>query len=63
MSILVTIPLDCVNLNYQDGENEFLNVQLADLGGSYPADSKRAKEGTLVGAPMWASLEVITETP
>jgi len=38
-------------------------VQLGDLGGSYPADSKWAREGTPVGAPMWSSPEVIMETP
>jgi len=40
----------------------FSGVQLGDLGGSYPADSKWAREGTPVGAPMWSSPEVIMET-
>jgi hypothetical protein len=41
----------------------FQTFQLGDLGGTYPADSKYAKEGMPVGAPMWASPEVIMETP
>lgn len=50
-------------VNFQDGDIRFSEVQLSDLGGSYPEDSKWAKEGTKIGAPMWTSPEVIMETP
>jgi len=50
-------------VNYRGGDIRFLDVQLSDLGGTYLSDSKYAKEGTPVGAPMWTSPEVIMETP
>ncbi|EEP79232.1 predicted protein [Uncinocarpus reesii 1704] len=41
----------------------FSDVQLGDLGGTYPTDSNWARKGTPpVGAPMWSSPEVIMET-
>lgn len=49
-------------MNYREGDIRFSDVQLGDLGGTYPTDSKYAKEGTPVGAPMWTSPEVIMET-
>lgn len=55
--------LDNVLVNYVDDDVRFSHIQLGDLGGSYPADSKYAKEGTPVRAPMWTSPEVIMETP
>ncbi|KAH8593074.1 kinase-like domain-containing protein, partial [Bisporella sp. PMI_857] len=55
--------LDNVLVNYGEGDNRFSDVQLSDLGGTYLADSKYAQAGTLVGAPMWSSPEVIMETP
>ncbi|CZT44380.1 related to serine/threonine protein kinase [Rhynchosporium secalis] len=57
------VKLDNVLVNYRDGDIRFSDVQLGDLGGAYPADSKFAQEGTPVGAPMWTSPEVIMETP
>ncbi|KAF2663521.1 serine/threonine protein kinase [Microthyrium microscopicum] len=54
---------DNVFINYGQGDLRFANVQLGDLGGSYPMDSKWAKEGTPVGAPMWSSPEIIMERP
>ncbi|OXV07872.1 hypothetical protein Egran_04364 [Elaphomyces granulatus] len=54
---------DNVFVNYREGEVRFSDVQLGDLGGTYPADSRYAKEGTPIGAPMWTSPEVIMETP
>ncbi|MCJ1403023.1 hypothetical protein MMC11_006245 [Xylographa trunciseda] len=57
------VKLDNVFVNYREGDIRFSDVQLGDLGGTYPADSKYAKEGTLVGAPIWSSPEVIMETP
>ncbi|KAL1882427.1 hypothetical protein Plec18167_002843 [Paecilomyces lecythidis] len=45
------------------GDIRFSDVQLGDLGGTYSVDSKYAKEGTPIGAPIWTSPEVIMETP
>jgi hypothetical protein len=50
-------------MNYREGDIRFSDVQLSDLGGTYLADSKYAKEGTPVRAPMWTSPEVIMKTP
>lgn len=41
----------------------FSDVQLGDLGGCYPIDSKWATSGTMVGAPIWNSPEVLMELP
>ncbi|KAF2278304.1 kinase-like protein [Westerdykella ornata] len=41
-------------------DNIFVNFQ---EGGCYPVDSDWALSGTLVGAPMWSSPEVILEMP
>lgn len=57
------VKLDNVFVNYREGHIRFSDVQLGDLRGTYPADSKYAREGTPVGAPMWSSPEVIMETP
>ncbi|KAI9845813.1 MAG: hypothetical protein M1837_004493 [Sclerophora amabilis] len=57
------VKLDNVLVNYREGDIRFSDIQLGDLGGTYPADSKYAKEGTPVGAPMWTSPEVIMEAP
>lgn len=61
-SKVADVKLDNVFVNYREGGIRFSDVQLGDLGGTYPADSKYAKEGTPVGAPMWSSPEVIMET-
>lgn len=50
-------------MNYREADVRFSTVQLGDLGGTTPADSKYAKGGVPVGAPMWSSPEVIMETP
>jgi serine/threonine protein kinase len=60
---VVDIKLDNVLVNYKKGTNRFSDAQLGDLGGTYPTDSKYARKGTPVGAPMLTSLEVIMETP
>ncbi|KAI9714680.1 MAG: hypothetical protein M1812_006345 [Candelaria pacifica] len=57
------VKLDNVFVNYRKGDIRFSDVQLGDLGGTYPADSIWAKQGTPVGSPMWTSPEVIMETP
>ncbi|EGC45357.1 serine/threonine protein kinase [Histoplasma capsulatum var. duboisii H88] len=60
------VKLDNVFVNYNRHDTNglrFSDVQLGDLGGTYPADSNWARKGTPVGAPMWSSPEVIMETP
>lgn len=42
-----------------DQTNRFTNVQLADMGNSYPETHEYALEGQLIGAPMWTSPEVL----
>jgi serine/threonine protein kinase len=41
----------------------FSDVQLGDLGSVCHVDSKWAKSGTPLGAPMWRSPEMLMETP
>lgn len=50
-------------MNYRDGDVQFSDIQLGDLGGTYSEASTYAKEGIPVRAPMWSSPEVIMETP
>lgn len=56
-------------MNYGDtttkkaGDIRFSEVEVGDLGGTYSVDSKYAKKGTPIGAPIWTSPEVIMETP
>jgi serine/threonine protein kinase len=52
-----------VYLQEGNNENRFSEVQLGDLGGCYPADSKWATSGTFVGVPIWTSPEVLMEQP
>jgi serine/threonine protein kinase len=52
-----------VFVDLQEGDMRFSDVQLGDLGGCYPADSKWATSGTMVGAPVWTSPEVLMELP
>jgi hypothetical protein len=47
-----------VFVNYKEGDIRFSTVQLGDLGGTIPADSKHAKGGMPVGAPIWSKPEV-----
>lgn len=61
--MITDVKLDNIFVNYRKGDIRFSDVQLGDLGGTYPSDSKYAKGGTPVGAPMWSSPEVIMETP
>ena len=60
---LKDVKLDNIFINYREGDIRFSDVQLGDLGDTCPSDSQLAKEGILVGAPMWSSPEVIMETP
>ncbi|RAL04200.1 serine/threonine protein kinase [Aspergillus ibericus CBS 121593] len=58
---------DNIFVNYTERGPEsgirFSEVQLGDLGGTCHIDSKWAKSGTPLGAPMWRSPEMIMETP
>ncbi|KAF2820206.1 kinase-like protein [Ophiobolus disseminans] len=54
---------DNVFVNLQEGDVRFSDVQLGDLGGCYPAESDWATSGTMVGAPIWSSPEVLLEMP
>jgi serine/threonine protein kinase len=54
---------DNVFVNLQEGDIRFSGVQLGDLGGCYPVDSEWATSGTVVGAPMWTSPEILMEQP
>jgi serine/threonine protein kinase len=59
---------DNVFVNLQKGDIgssdvRFSDVQLGDLGGCYPTNSEWATSGTVVGAPMWTSPEILMELP
>lgn len=54
---------DNVFVNLQEGDMRFSDVQLGDLGGCYPTGSDWARSGTMVGAPIWSSPEVLLEMP
>lgn len=46
-----------------DQTNRFTDVQLADMGNSYPETHEYALEGQPIGAPMWTSPEVLMHMP
>ncbi|PGH11841.1 hypothetical protein AJ79_04638 [Helicocarpus griseus UAMH5409] len=48
---------DNVLVNYGRGDIRFTDVQLADMGSTVPADSAYAKDGDMIGAPVWRSPE------
>ncbi|RWA07302.1 hypothetical protein EKO27_g7801 [Xylaria grammica] len=54
--------LEALSVMHKDGYVH-TDIQLGDLGGSYPQDSEWAKSGTPIGAPIWSSPEVLMETP
>jgi serine/threonine protein kinase len=55
---------DNVFVNLQENDKiRFFDVQLDDLGGCYPIDSEWATSGTVVGAPIWTSPEILMEQP
>ena len=63
----IDIKPDNIFVNYTekdlDNDVRFSEVQLGDLDGTCPIDSKWATSGTPLGAPMWRSPEMIMETP
>lgn len=46
-----------------DQTNRFADVQLADMGNSYPETHEYALQGQTIGAPMWSSPEVLMHMP
>lgn len=50
---------DNILVNYRTGPGSirFTDVQLADYGCTVPATSRYAKDGDLIGAPLWRSPE------
>jgi serine/threonine protein kinase len=54
---------DNVFVDLQEGNMRFSHVQLGDLGGCCPVDSRWATSGTMVGAPIWSSPEILLEQP
>lgn len=54
------VKADNILVNEQPGQtNRFTDVQLADMGNSYPKTHEYALEGQPIGAPMWTSPEVL----
>ncbi|KAE8351909.1 putative serine/threonine protein kinase [Aspergillus coremiiformis] len=49
---------DNILVDYGQEAIRFTNIQLADCGSTVPADSAYAKDGDLIGAPIWRSPEV-----
>lgn len=58
------IKLDNILVNYRQGQGDirFTDVQLADCGNTVPADSAYAKDGYMIGAPIWRSPEAHLRT-
>ncbi|GAB1197174.1 hypothetical protein APSETT444_006465 [Aspergillus pseudonomiae] len=54
---IADIKPDNILVNYGRGTTRFKSVQLADCGSTVPADSAYAKDGDLIGAPIWRSPE------
>lgn len=48
---------DNVLVNYGSRDHRFTDVQLADMGSTVPATSAYAKDGDMIGAPIWRSPE------
>ncbi|RJE18156.1 serine threonine protein kinase [Aspergillus sclerotialis] len=63
----IDVKPDNIFVNYKsrgvEDSMRFTDVQLGGLGGACHFDSKWAKSGTPLGAPMWRSPEMIMETP
>ncbi|GIK04033.1 hypothetical protein Aspvir_008108 [Aspergillus viridinutans] len=48
---------DNILVNYGQGDVRFTDVQVADCGSTVPSDSAYAKDGDLIGSPIWRSPE------
>lgn len=55
--MLLDVKPDNVLVNYGVGDIRFTDVQLADMGSTVPANSAYAKDGDMIGAPIWRSPE------
>lgn len=65
---MLDVKLNNVFVNYASAKDDqadirFTDVELADVGSTYPADHKHAKNGVCIGAPVWRSPEVLLELP
>lgn len=62
--IIPDVKADNILVNEKlDQTNRFTDVQLADMGNSYPETHEYALEGQPIGAPMWTSPEVLMHMP
>lgn len=57
LTYFADIKPDNILVNYGQGDIRFTDVQLADCGSTVPSDSPYAKDGDLIGAPIWRSPE------
>lgn len=57
LSIFADIKPDNILVNYGQGDIRFTDFKLADCGSTVPSDSAYAKDGDLIGAPVWRSPE------
>lgn len=58
--VMPDVKADNILVNEQpDQTNRFTDVQLADMGNSYPKTHEYALESQPIGAPMWTSPEVL----
>jgi serine/threonine protein kinase len=48
---------DNILVNYGQGDVRFTDIQVADCGSTVSSDSAYAKDGDLIGAPIWRSPE------
>lgn len=52
-----------VDYSPDDAANRFADVQLADFGSTSHIDSKYARRGAPIGAPIWRSPEALFKQP
>lgn len=67
-NFVLDVKLNNVLVNYASPKDDqadirFTDVELADVGSTYPTDHKYAKKGVCIGAPIWRSPEVLLELP
>jgi len=60
---LNNVLINYVSANDNQDDIRFTDVELADVGSTYPASHKYAREGVSIGAPVWRSSEVILGLP
>jgi serine/threonine protein kinase len=57
LTFLEDIKPDNILVNYGQGDVRFTDIQVADCGSTVSSDSAYAKDGDLIGAPIWRSPE------